>query len=110
MFSRLARLQRATPGDSGSCGGDTVGVQVPPFACSKIAGLAPRSRCLDVEIGRSMSAKYDVNALERRHVTSRAYDFFGPIDGMAGVVPRCVSRYAATRAAASACTASRVVW
>jgi hypothetical protein len=29
MVSRLARLQQATRSDSGSCGGDTVGVQVP---------------------------------------------------------------------------------
>src|SRR5262245_8104174 len=33
VISRLVRLQQATRSDSGSCGGNTVGVQVPPFAC-----------------------------------------------------------------------------
>src|SRR5262245_46260844 len=32
VISRLVRLQQASRSDSGSCGGDTVGVQVPPFA------------------------------------------------------------------------------
>src|SRR5262245_25509722 len=35
VISPLVRLQQASRSDSGSCGGNTVGVQVPPFALGR---------------------------------------------------------------------------
>jgi hypothetical protein len=94
-LARLLRLQEAVPVDSGSCGGDTVGVQVPPFALSYFNSLC----------GAPSVAARRTRAVVRNVV--RAVRHFLLIDGTLGVVPRCAARYAARRSAASACTASR---
>src|SRR5262245_45914082 len=88
--AKVAELADAQ--DSGSCGGDTVGVQVPPFALSFFNSLC----------GAPRVAERRNRAVVRNVV--RAVRHFLLIDGTAGVVKRCAARYAARRSAASACT------